>query len=121
MQHCIRVLLAYEDEYRAYREVISAGIQIVRPHVEVEISSLEALGESIERFDPHLVICSQPNTVDPGGRPAWVELPPDPERLAEICLDGERSEVINPALDELLSVVDETERLARTKRELGYC
>jgi hypothetical protein len=40
--------------------------------------------------------------------------------LAEICLDGERSEVINPALDELLSVVDETKRLARTKRELGY-
>ena len=73
MQHCIRVLLAYEDEYRAYREVISAGIQIVRPHVEVDISSLEALEESIERFDPHLVICSQPNTYDPGGRPAWVE------------------------------------------------
>jgi hypothetical protein len=38
----------------------------------------------VARFDPQLVICSQPNTVDPGGRPAWVELPPDPVRLAEI-------------------------------------
>ena len=87
MQHCIRVLLAYEDEYRAYREVISAGIQIVRPHVEVDISSLEALGESIERFDPHLVICSQPNTVDPGGRPAWVENSVDHLRMpSTICV-----------------------------------
>ena len=84
-------------------------------------AGLGGLGEEVARFDPHLVICSQPNTVDPGGRPAWVELPPDPERLAEICLDGERSGVINPALDELLSVVNGTERLARTKRELGYC
>ena len=79
-----------------------------------------SLGEEVARFDPPPGNL-QPNTVDPGGRPAWVELPPDPERLAETCLDGERSEVINPALDELLSLVDETERLARTKRELGYC
>lgn len=45
----------------------------------------------------------------------------DPERLAEICIDGQSFETTNPALDELLSVVDETERLARTKRELGDC
>ena len=89
---------------------MASAVRTHRPHTEV-----------VARFDPHLVIRSQPNTVDPGGRPAWVELPPDPERLAEICLDGERSEVINPALDELLSVVDETKRLDRTKRELGYC
>jgi hypothetical protein len=100
---------------------MASAVKTHRPHIEVVATELGVLGEAVARFDPQLVICSQPNTVDPGGRPAWVELPPDPERLAEICLDGERSEVINPALEELLSVVDETEKLTRTRRELGDC
>jgi hypothetical protein len=115
-----RVLIAFEDEYRTYREFMASAVRRHRPHIEVVAAGLGGLGEEVARFDPPPGNL-QPNTVDPGGRPAWVELPPDPERLAEICLDGERSEVINPAPDELLSVVDETERLARTKRELGYC
>ena len=41
--------------------------------------------------------------------------------MAAICLDGEYWESYNPGLDELLSIVDETERLARTKRDLGDC
>ncbi len=57
----------------------------------------------------------------PNGRPAWFELPPDPGRLAEICLDGQRSEVDNPALEKLLSVVDDTERLINTKPDPGNC
>jgi hypothetical protein len=116
-----RVLVAFEDEYRTYREFMAGAIRTHRAHIEVVATGLGALEEEVTRFDPHLVISSQLNTVDPGGRPAWVELPPDPERLAEICLDSERSEVINPALEELFSVVDETERLSRTKHELGYC
>ncbi len=100
---------------------MASAVQTQRPHMEVVATELNVLGEQVARFDPHLVICSQPNTVDPGGRPAWIELPPDPGQLAEICLDGEHSKAINPALEELLSVVDETEKLARTKRELGDC
>ena len=99
---------------------MASAVRTYRPHIEVVAAGLGGLGEEVARFDPPPGNL-QPNTVDPGGRPAWVELPPDPERLVEICLDGERSEVINPALDELLSLVDETKRLARTKRELGYC
>lgn len=73
------------------------------------------------RLEPHLVVCSQPNTVEPAGRPAWFELPPNPDRLAKICLDGERSEASNPNLEDLLWVLDETERLALTKQHLGNC
>ncbi len=79
------------------------------------------LGAEVTRLDPELVVCSQPNTVEPNGRPAWFELPPNPDQLAEICIDGERSKATNPALEELLRVVDETERLARTKQHLGNC
>ncbi len=116
-----RVLIAFEDEYRTYREFMASAVRMHRPRVEVVAAGLGGLGEKVTRFDPHLVICSQPNTVDLGGRPAWIELPPDPDKQAEICVDGQHSETINPALEELLSVLDETERLARTKRNLGDC
>ena len=46
---------------------------------------------------------------------------PDPNKLAEICVAGQHSETPNPALEDLLSVLDETERLARAKRKLGDC
>jgi hypothetical protein len=50
-----------------------------------------------------------------------IELPPDPDKLTEICVDGRHSETFNPALEDLLSVLDETERLARTQHNLGDC
>lgn len=92
-----------------------------RPRVEVAVTDLVRLGDEVAHLDPHLVVCSRPNAVQPNGRPAWFELPPVPDRSAEICVDGEHSQIPNPALEELLRVVDETERLARTKQYLGNC
>ena len=69
-----------------------------RPRAEVVAAGLGRLEEKVTHFDPHLVTCSRPNTVDLGGRPAWIELPPDPDKLAEICVDGQHSEATNPAL-----------------------
>lgn len=115
-----RILVAFENEWRIFRDAIADAIQIRRPHVEVAAAELSVLGSKVADFDPHLVICSRPNTLE-HNRPAWVELPPDPDRLAEICLDRQRSQVANPALEELLRVVDETERLTRTKQYLGNC
>jgi hypothetical protein len=116
-----RTLIAFEEQYRAYREFIASAIRWHRPHVEVVAAGLEALKDEVTRFDPHLVICSQPNTLNANGRPAWLELPPDPERFAELCLDGQRSEIANPTLKELLGIVDETTRLVRTKPDSGNC
>jgi hypothetical protein len=117
----VRVLVAFEDDYRAYREVIAAGIQVLRPHIEVQAASLEALGERIERFDPHLVVCRRPDTVDPGGRLAWVELSVDLLRPAKICVGGRYSERINPTLVVLLTVIDEVEELIGMKEDLQGC
>jgi hypothetical protein len=116
-----RVLVAFEKQSCVYRDAIASVIRINRPRVEVAAAELGMLGSKVAQFDPHLVICSQPNTVDPSGRPAWFNLPPDPNRLAEICLDGQRAETANPALEELLRVVDETEKLIRKKPDPGNC
>jgi len=121
MQNGIRVLIAIEDDYRAYREVLAAGIQMFRPHVEVDSSSLEALRERIQRFDPHLVICSQPNTVDPGGRPAWIKLSLDTLQPSTICVGGDFSERTNPGLEVLLAVIGEVEELIRMNENLQGC
>ena len=92
-----------------------------RPHIEVDTSSFEGLGESIERFDPHLVICSQPNTVDPRRRPAWIELSLDPLQPSKICVGGRYSERTNPTLDVLLEFIDEVEELIQTNNDLRGC
>jgi hypothetical protein len=109
----IRILVALEEEYRAYREVIAAGIRLLRPHIEVATSGLDALEEEIARFNPHVVICSLPATVSTGDRVAWVELSLDPDRPTVVRIGGRYSERNNPDLEALLKVVDEAEQLLR--------
>ena len=113
--------MAFEDVYRSYQGVIAAAIRVLRPHAEVETTTLEALGEVVERFDPELVICSRPNTVDPGGRIAWVELSLETTRPSKICVGGRRSEPTNPTLEALLEVIDEVEKLTQTNDHLRRC
>ena len=79
------------------------------------------LGEQLERFVPHLVVCSESNTVDPGGMTARIELSPDPAEPSKFCLDGEHSEASNPRLAELLEVVDEAEELVQTGADPTAC
>jgi hypothetical protein len=107
----MRILVALEDDYRTYRELIAAGIRVLRPQVEVETSGLDTLEEEIARIDPHVVVCCLPATMGPGDRVAWVELSIDPTQLTVICVGGRYSEVLNPALEVLLGVIDEAERL----------
>ena len=105
-----RVLVAFEDEYLAYREVIAAAIRVLRSGAQVHTVNLDALAQEVERWVPHVVICSRANTVDPGGRPAWIVLPTDPTRPARICVGGRYSEQANPTVEVLLGIIDEVEK-----------
>ena len=114
--------MAFEEDYPTYRETIAAAIQMLRrPHVEVESAELGALGDYIERFDPQLVISTHPNSVDPGGRPAWVELSLETFQPAKVCVGGRYSERTNPTLDMLLGVIDEVEELIQTNTHCRTC
>ena len=108
----MRILVCLENDYRTYREVIAAGIQILRPHTEVVTAELDVLKVEVRRFDPHLVICSLPATACNGDIFCWVQL--SLERSTEpsvVCVDGRYSEHNNPTLEELLRVLDEVEQL----------
>ncbi len=109
------------DDYRAYREVLGAGISILHPHAEVETASLGALGERLEHFDPHLVICDGHDAKPPGDRLAWVELSVDPLQPAKVWVDGRCSERSNPTLELLLSVIGEVEDLIQRSNLFRGC
>ena len=114
----MRVLVAIEDEYRAYREVIAAGVEVLRPDTEVTTSGLDTLEEDVARLDPGVVVCSRPEPAGSGVRPAWIELSLNPARPTKVSLGGRRSESTNHTLETLLAVIDEAEGLSRTRESL---
>ena len=104
-----------EDEYRAYRETIAAGVSVLRPGTDVKTAGLDGLEEEMARFSPQVVVCSRPEPADIEGRAAWVELPLDPTRPMKIRHGERHSESAAPALEGLLVVMDEVEELSRTR------
>ena len=65
-----RVLVAFENEWRIFRDAIAYAIRIHRPRVEVAAAELSVLGSKVACFDPHLVSAAAGipfNTADPPG------------------------------------------------------
>ena len=109
------MLVAIEDEYRAYREVIAAGLQALRSGTEVAAVGLDQLEAELARLNPGVVVCSRPGSLaEVEGRLAWIELSLNPTRPTKISLGGRRFESTNPTLETLLAVIDEAEGIRRT-------
>jgi hypothetical protein len=109
----IKILIAFEDEFRAYRQTLAAAIGIVRPDAEVVTVEAHEVRGVVERSGPDMVICSLPKDGDTNCVRAWIELSLDPTRPTKVRVDGEYSEIINPTLDALLVIIDEVEQLTR--------
>jgi len=89
----MKVLVAIEEEFRSYREVIAACIRILRPHVEVSATAPEGLEREAASFDPQLIVSSRPRTAIPSPPMAWIEIPTeDPTKPTEIWLGEDRWE-----------------------------
>jgi hypothetical protein len=100
---------------------MASAIRKLRPVAEVSVVQVRELGSEVGRVAPHLVVCNRTNTVDPGGRAAWARLSDEPNEPSDFCLDGQRRALENPGFDELLAIIDETEELVRSGRDLGGC
>jgi len=116
-----RVLVVYEDSYRSYGQTVVGAIRGLRPQLEAALVQVRELEAEVGRFDPHLVICNRPNSIDPGGRAAWVRLSDEPDEPSEFCLAGRRWGSENPELEEVLTIIDEMEGLLREGRDLRGC
>ncbi len=115
----MRVLLAFDQEYRVYIDARAKAIRTFRSHFEVAITYTDELEAEVERFDPQLVICSSPipsNPIDPQ-LIASIELSLDPDQPSSFRVGERHWESTNPLLGETLSVVDETNLRYRASRE----
>jgi hypothetical protein len=122
----VRVLVAFEDARSVYREAIARALGELRTDLEVRCAPLAEIGSELCGFDPHVVVCSQLNREHPGGRGAWVQVPTDDEadddeRLAQLCLEGERWNTEGPTLGEILAVIDETRKRLRERDLTATC
>jgi hypothetical protein len=91
----IQVLVALDDEYRAYREVIAAGIQILRPKVEVTTTDLEELEAKVARLNAQVVISSLNKPASLRAEVSWAKVPIDSVPQSHASLEA------------LLAVIDE--------------
>ena len=98
------VLVSFEP--RSYREAIGSVVRDLKPRLEVRIVDPDELGAEVARLDPELVLCSQPNTFTTNDKPTWFEFRPYDKPTAQICVSGQRSELEEVELDDLLSLVD---------------
>jgi hypothetical protein len=103
----MRVLVAFEESYRIYRETIAAALRVLRLETEVKSTTLEELEGELERFDPEVVICSGHKEVEPGIRLAWIELSMDPILPTKISVGGRHFERTNPTVEDLLEIIEE--------------
>jgi hypothetical protein len=106
----MRVLVVFDDDYRAYREVIAAGLRILHDQYEVETSSVEALVEQIERFCPDVVICGGPQDEDIAGVLCWIELNVYPTEPTNVRLGECRWELSNPQLEALVGIIEKADQ-----------
>ncbi len=118
----MRILVAYEEVYRSYRDAIVLAIKDHRPHFAVLDATLRELEAALERFEPHAVVCSRPSAEYPSGaKGAWVELPIEPTRSGDICIGGDHEGAVNLELEEVLSALDETEERLRKGALVESC
>ena len=103
--------MAFEDDYRTYRGVIAAGIAVLRPNTEVATTRPQELAHEMARFDPKVVVCTQPQeATSPASAPvAWIKVPTDPTQPTEVLLGERRWTSSGLTLDALLAVIDEVE------------
>jgi hypothetical protein len=109
----IRILVAIEEDFRSYREVIAACILLLRPHVEVSTTVPKSLARQAAILDPHLIISSRPKTAIPSPPSVWIRVPTEgPTRPTEIWLgEGPGGEVAPEAdvVGLLAQVIDSIE------------
>jgi hypothetical protein len=115
------MVVIFAIEPRSYRQVIGRTIQALRPHVEVVVLDPDTLEAGVARLDPDLVFANRPAAPSASGGPVWVEFRPYEEPPARVSLAGRRWELSEVELEDLLSIVDEAEGLARTTGETGNC
>ena len=112
----VRILVAIKP--RVYREVLALSLQHYRPEDEVLISLPETLEGEVERFKPHLVVCTEGAVPDIlSGVLCRVEIMFSDGLDARIGLDGQVKEAKDVGTQDLFALVDQTETMIPKEAE----
>lgn len=103
----IKILVAMDDDYRSYQEVIAATLRILYPHEEIVTTQLETLARKVALHSPQMVISSSPKIATTHNVAAWVELSLNPCQPTKVIVGQHQSQLFNPTLENLLTVVQE--------------
>ena len=107
----MRVLIAMEEGYRIYREVMASCLNAMRPRLRVATVGLEEFEERLKSLKPGVVICGGKAFVRSEEPLVWMDLAFDStvplQRPARIWIGDHCREMPNPDLRDLLSVIDE--------------
>ncbi len=101
----VRILVANEPS--AYRDVIAAAFQALRPTAEVRPVAPEALDGEVLRRAPQLVICSALSEIVRTRVRAWVLLYPGGTARVVTSLAGRRATTADITFEEMLALVDQ--------------
>jgi hypothetical protein len=110
----VRVLVTVEP--RMYRGAIALGVQRLRPDSKVKVVPENVLDGQVKDFRPHVLVRNDSDGAIPEGLldrlVCRVEMLYTDGMAARIGMDGRSYTIEDASLDDLLSLLDETEKLA---------
>lgn len=108
----MRVLITVKP--RMYRESLALALSQRRPRFEVMLAPAASLDGEAKDFRPHLLIRNDTDGVNMdlvGGVRCWIEILYSDGMDARVSLDREVWEIEDISTEDLLEIVDRTERL----------
>ncbi len=105
----MRIVIA--NEPRAYREVLQQTFAALRPHLEVIIVEPDDLASAMAHLSPHIVFSSRIISTMTTNPLTWIALYPEGERVVVLDIAGQQTVTADVEFDDLIAIVDETERL----------
>lgn len=108
----MRILVTVKP--RMYRESLALNLHGRRPDFEVMLAPTASLDGQAEGFRPHLLIRNDTDGVDMelmGDIRCWIEILYSNGMDARVSLDGEVWNITDICTEDLLEIVDRTEKL----------
>ncbi|HZY57177.1 MAG TPA: hypothetical protein VFE09_05200 [Rubrobacteraceae bacterium] len=105
----MRVLVSIAP--RSYREALARALRQERPHAEVKPADPNDLDQEVGRFEPHLVVCNGVTLKVRETARSWVHILYEDSLDARISVGGRESKMEDIGVDDLLTIIDETEKL----------
>ena len=108
----MRVLITVQP--LMYREAIALAIHNRHPNIEVLLGPEDSLDGEVERFAPHLLVRNDTDRADmerKTGALCWIEVLYSDSLNARGSIDGEVWEIEDICMDDLISLIERTERL----------